>query len=182
MEVSSVRSLALVCFALALSAQSPKYGVGRAPTPEEIGQWSISVRPDGTGLPPGSGTAANGKETFATRCARCHGAHGEGRDSVPLVGGRGSLNTATPLKTVESYWPYATTIFDYVNRAMPYDKPGTLTTNQVYDLTAYILFLGGIIPENAVMDAKTLPKVQMPNRAGFVPDPRPDVGRPAKKK
>ncbi len=177
-----MRSLALMCVALALCAQSPKYGVGRAPTPDEIRQWAISVRPDGKGLPAGSGTAAEGKEIYATRCSRCHGAHGEGRDSVPLVGGRGTLNTATPLKTVESYWPYATTLFDYVNRAMPFDKPGTLTTNQVYALTAYVLLLGGIIPENAVIDAKTLPKVQMPNREGFVPDPRPDVGRPAKKK
>jgi len=162
--------------AAALLAQSPKYGVGRAPTAEEIRQWSISVRPDGKGLPAGSGTAAAGKETYANRCARCHGAHGEGRDSVPLAGGVGSLTTPTPLKTVASYWPYATTLFDYVNRAMPFDKPGTLTTNQVYDLTAYVLFLGGIIPENAVIDKDSLPKVQMPNRAGFVSDPRPDTG------
>jgi cytochrome c len=172
-----MRSLVFFATAAALLAQSPKYGVGRAPTADEIRQWNISVRPDGRGLPEGSGTAAAGKETYANRCARCHGANGEGRDSVPLVGGRGSLNTPTPLKTVACYWPYATTIFDYVRRAMPYDKPGILTANQVYEVTAYVLFLGGIIPENAVIDARTLPKVQMPNRAGFVPDPRPDAGK-----
>ena len=172
-----MRSLLLIAGAAALWAQSPQYGVGRAPTAAEIRQWAISVRPDGKGLPEGSGTAAAGKEIYASKCARCHGSHGEGRDAQPLTGGSGTLNTPNPLKTVASYWPYATTLFDYVNRAMPYDKPGTLTANQVYDLTAYVLFLGGIIPENAVMDQHSLPKVLMPNRGGFVPDPRPDTGK-----
>ena len=171
-----MRSLLLLVAAAALRAQSPTYGVGRAPTADEIRQWSISVRPDGKGLPEGKGTAAGGEETYANRCARCHGAHGEGRDSVALVGGSGSLNTPRPLKTVASYWPYATTLFDYIRRAMPFEKPGTLTTNQVYDLTAYVLFLGGVIPHDAVMNQRTLPGVRMPNRGGFVADPRPDVG------
>jgi len=156
--------------------QSTKYGVGRAATPEEIGAWDISIAPDGTGLPEGSGTPAQGKDVYASKCAKCHGGQGQGGDEGPLVGGKGTLASAKPLKTVGSYWPYATTLFDYVRRAMPYKQPGTLTTNQVYAVSAYVLFLNGIIPETAVLDAKSLPQVKMPNRNGFVGDPRPDVG------
>lgn len=165
----------------ALTAQSAKYGVGRAPTPEEIKAWDISIAPDGTGLPEGSGTVAQGKEVYASKCSKCHGGQGQGGDEGPLVGGKGTLATAKPVKTVGSYWPYATTLFDYVRRAMPYKQPGTLTDQQVYAVSAYVLFLNGIVPENAVMDAKTLPQVKMPNRNGFVSDPRPDVGPKAKK-
>ena len=168
--------LCLLPAACTLLAQSPKYGVGRAPAADELRQWESSVAPDGTGLPSGSGTAAQGKETYANRCARCHGANGEGRDSVPLAGGLGTLKGPKPLKTVGSFWPYATTIFDYIHRAMPFDRPGTLTTDQVYSLTAYVLFLNGIVREDAVISDKTLPKLEMPNRRGFVADPRPDVG------
>jgi mono/diheme cytochrome c family protein len=170
-----MRSLAVLVAFSALLAQSPKYGVGRTPTAGEIRQWDISAFPDGTGLPAGSGSVTDGKEIYANRCSKCHGAAGQGRDSVPLVGGRGTLNSARPLKTVESYWPYATTVFDYVNRAMPFNQPGTLTTNQVYAVTAYVLFLGHILPADAVLDAQSLPKVRMPNRDGFVRDPRPDT-------
>jgi len=168
-----------------LVAQSPKYGVGRPPTPEEIRAMDITPAPDGTGLPEGHGTAAEGRDVYARRCARCHGAKGEGGDEPkqsPLVGGRGSLKTGKPLKTVGSYWPYSTTVWDYVNRAMPLDRPGTLTHNQVYSLVALILHMNGIVGENDVLDAKTLPKIQMPNRDGFVPDARPDVGKSVKKK
>jgi S-disulfanyl-L-cysteine oxidoreductase SoxD len=164
----------------ALLAQSPKYGVGRTPTPEEIRAMDISILPDGTGLPEGHGTAAEGREIYARRCARCHGPKGEGGDEPkqsPLVGGRGSLKTPKPLKTVGSYWPYAPTVWDYVNRAMPLDRPGTLTHNQVYSLVAFIFSMNGIIGENDVLNAKTLPKIRMPNRDGFVPDARPDLGR-----
>lgn len=173
----------LLC--VTLVAQSPKYGVGRTPTPEEIRAMDITPAPDGTGLPEGHGTAAEGRDVYARRCARCHGAKGEGGDEPkqsPLVGGRGSLKTGKPLKTVGSYWPYATTVWDYVNRAMPLDRPGTLTRNQVYSLVALILHMNGIVGENDVLDAKTLPKIQMPNRDGFVPDARPDVGKTVKKK
>jgi len=162
-----------------LFAQSPKYGLGRRPTPEEIRALDITPAPDGTGLPEGRGTAVEGREVYARRCSRCHGPKGEGGDEPKqskLVGGRGSLQTAKPLKTAGSYWPYATTIWDYVNRAMPLDHPGTLTHNQVYALTAWILQMNGIVGENDVMDAKTLPQIKMPNRDGFVPDARPDVG------
>lgn len=168
-----------------LVAQSPQYGVGRTPAPEEIRAMDITPAPDGTGLPEGHGTAAEGRDVYARRCARCHGPKGEGGDEPkqsPLVGGRGSMKTAKPLKTVGSYWPYATTVWDYVNRAMPLDRPGTLTHNQVYSLVAFILHMNGIVAENDVLDAKTLPKIQMPNRDGFVPDARPDVGKSVKKK
>jgi len=157
-------------------AQSPKYGIGHAPTPEEIQTMDISVAPDGTGLPDGSGTVAQGKEFFASKCAKCHGNQGQGGDEAALVGGQGTLRSPKPLKTVGSYWPYATTLFDYIRRAMPFKQPGTLTANQVYALSAFILNLNGIVPENAVMDAKSLPQVRMPNRNGFVSDPRPDIG------
>jgi len=171
--------LALVILSAALWAQSPNYGVGRTPTPEEIRYWDSSVAPDGTGLPEGSGTAAQGQEVYTNRCSRCHGSKGEGGDNEALVGGVGSLTSPKPLRTVGSYWPYASTIWDYINRAMPFNQPGILTHDQVYQLTAVILYLNGIIGENDVMNAKTLPQVKMPNRNGFVPDPRPDTG-PAK--
>lgn len=170
-----MRSLLAILVAGAVFAQSPKYAVGRTPAPEEIRQLDISIAPDGKGLPEGSGTAAAGREVYANRCAKCHGEKGEGRDSVPLAGGQGTLKNPKPLRTVGSYWPYATTIWDYVNRAMPFNNPGMLSRDQVYAVTAYILFLNGIVGENEVMDAHSLPKVRMPNRNGFVPDPRPDV-------
>jgi cytochrome c len=156
--------------------QSPKYGVGHAPTAEEVQALDISVAPDGTGLPEGSGTVAQGKDLYASKCAKCHGNQGQGGDEAALVGGQGTLRSPKPLKTVGSYWPNTTTLFDYIRRAMPFKQPGTLTPNQVYALCAHILNLNGIVPENAVMDAKTLPQVKMPNRNGFVSDPRPDVG------
>src|ERR1039458_688296 len=165
-----MRSLAILLAMAALFAQSPRYGVGRTPTSDEIRQWDISVAPDGTGLPPGSGTAAAAKEIYTNRCAKCHGSEGQGRDSVPLAGGQGTLASPKPLKTVGSYWPYATAIWDYINRAMPFDRPGTLTHDQVYSLTAYLLFRNGIISETTVVDAASLSKIQMPNRRGFVPE------------
>jgi len=175
-----MRNWVLLLTSWTLAAQSPKYGVGRAPTTDEVRQWSISIAPDGKGLPPGRGTAAEAKELYANRCAKCHGDKGQGRDSVPIAGGQGTLRNPKPLRTVGSYWPYATTIWDYVNRAMPFDRPGTLTADQVYSLTAYVLYLNGLAAENDVIDARTLPKIQMPNRNGFVADPRPDVHRSGK--
>jgi mono/diheme cytochrome c family protein len=159
--------------------QSPTFGVGRAPTPKELEAIDIDVTPDGRGLPPGSGTATRGKEVYASRCLICHGPTGvEGPQDV-LVGGQGTLVTAAavtrPLKTVGSYWPYATTLWDYVRRAMPFDHPGTMATDDVYAATAYLLFLNHIVGENDVLTDQTLPQVKMPNRDGFVPDPRPDV-------
>ena len=169
---------ALFLVAVAALAQSPKYGVGRAPSSEELQSMDISVLADGRGLPPGSGTAAQGKDIYSRRCQKCHGATGQGgEEGGPLAGGKGSLATPKPLKTVGSYWPYATTLFDYIRRAMPYDRPGTLTNDQIYALTAHVLQLNGIVAESDVIDAKTLPQVKMPNRDGFIKDARPDTGR-----
>jgi mono/diheme cytochrome c family protein len=156
-------------------AQSPKYGVGRTPTQEDIRTLGIMVAPDGTGLPAGSGSAVEGKAVFVAKCAECHGAQGAGGDGPALVGGRGTLATATPKRTVGSYWPYATTVWDYVSRAMPFNRPGTLSHDEVYAVSAYLLFLNEIIDEKQVLDARSLPLIRMPNRDGFVSDPRPDV-------
>jgi len=174
-------SAMMLAAAVALAAQSPKYGVGRPPTPEQMRDLGVAIAPDGTGLPEGSGTVAAGREVFAARCSKCHGEKGEGAVGPVLVGGQGTLATAKPLKTVGSYWPYATTVWDYINRAMPFDQPGLLKAPEVYAVVAYILNLNGIVANDQVMDAKSLPKVKMPNRDGFVADPRPDVGKNAKR-
>lgn len=158
-----------------LLAQSPTFKVGRAPTAAELKVLDIDVLPDGRGLPPGSGTAQAGKAIYDAKCVTCHGATGREGPQDVLVGGRGTLASAKPLKTVGSYWPYATTLFDYINRAMPFDHPTTLPVDHVYATTAYLLFINGIIGERDVMDQTTLPKVQMPNRTGFVKDARPDT-------
>jgi mono/diheme cytochrome c family protein len=170
-------SLLILAGTAVLSAQSPKYGVGRPATEDQIRGLGTAVAPDGTGLPAGSGTVASGRELFAIRCSKCHGEKATGDVGPALVGGQGTLNTPKPLKTVGSYWPYATTVWDYINRAMPFDQPGTLKPPEVYALVAYLLNLNGIIGNDQVMDAKSLPKVKMPNRNGFVSDPRPDVGK-----
>jgi beta-lactamase superfamily II metal-dependent hydrolase/mono/diheme cytochrome c family protein len=165
--------------AATLAGQSPKYNVGRPATAQEIRDLGAAIGPDGSGLPEGSGSVAEGRLVFEAHCASCHGPKGEGDVGPTLVGGQGSLGTPRPLKTVGSFWPYATTVWDYVNRAMPFDQPGLLKPSEVYAVVAYILNLNGIIGEAGVMDAASLPKVRMPNRDGFVADPRPDVGHPA---
>ena len=171
------RAAVLACLAVATAhAQSPRYGLGRTPSPDEIRAWDIAVSPDGRGLPPGNGSAAEGKPIYATRCALCHGATGREGPQDILVGGTGTLTTAKPLKTVGSYWPYATTLWDYINRAMPFDHPGTLPPDQVYATVAYVLYLNSIVGEHDRLDANTLAQVKMPNRGGFVGDPRPDIG------
>jgi cytochrome c len=156
--------------------RSGRYDVGRVATADEIAAVDDSIFPDGRGLPRGHGTAREGKPLFAALCASCHGPNGEGNDDYPqLVGGRGTLGSAQPQLTVGSYWPYATTVWDYIHRAMPYVGAGALTQDQVYALTAFLLHSNGIIAEDAVLDERTLPSVQMPNRNGFIPDQRPDV-------
>lgn len=153
------------------------HGLGRTLSPEEIRKYDALIPPSGEGLPAGSGTAEKGKAIYAAQCARCHGATGrEGPEDV-LVGGIGSLATPKPEKTVGSYWPYATTLWDYLNRAMPFDRPGVLSADDVYSVTAYVLQLNGIVSATDVLDASTLPRIRMPNRDGFVPDARPDTGR-----
>lgn len=153
------------------------YGLGTAATEEEIAGWDIDILPDGTGLPPGSATVQDGKEAFAKYGAAWHGAEGQGTDWAPqLTGGIGSLDTGEPVKTVGSYWPYATSVFSYIRRAMPANAPQSLTADEYYALTAWLLWANGIIGEDEVMNQDTLPKVVMPNRDGFTsPDPRPDV-------
>jgi len=180
---SAILPILIVALAstIPLSAQSPTFGVGRPATPDEIRDLRAAIAPDGTGLPEGSGTAAAGREVFDMQCARCHGARAQGDVGPALVGGQGTLATARPLKTVGSFWPYATTLWDYINRAMPFDKPGLLKPSEVYAVAAYVLYLNGIIRDVDVMDSKTLPKIRMPNRDGFVSDPRPDVGDKARK-
>jgi cytochrome c len=162
---------------LPVSAQLPTYGVGRPPTTEEIKAWDLTIPPEGQGLPPGSGIATLGKAIFVERCASCHGETGEDPKYRRLVGGQGTLTTDKPIQTIGSFWQYATTLWSYIRRTQPFDEPGSLTPDQVYGVTAYLLHLNGIIGEQEVMDAKTLPLVKMPNRNGFVPDPRPDVGK-----
>jgi S-disulfanyl-L-cysteine oxidoreductase SoxD len=151
-------------------------GIGRAATVHEIVEKDLTILPDGTGLPEGKGIAAAGASIFAVHCAACHGDKGQGLGDFPaLVGGRGTLSTEKPVLTVGSYWPYATTIFDYIRRAMPYQAAGELTADETYALTAWILAQNKIINASDVIDRHTLPAVKMPNRNGFVPDPRPDV-------
>ncbi len=172
-------ALALVASAwsvVPVQSQSATYGIGRAATPTEIGDWGASIGPNGEGLPPGRATAADGKNAYERRCARCHGLTGtEGPDNR-LAGGADTLTSERPRKTVGSYWPFATTLWDYTNRAMPFDQPGSLTPDEVYGVVAYVLFLNAIIGENDPIDASSLPRVRMPNRDGFTADPRPDVG------
>jgi len=159
--------------------EPPAYlGVGQPATPDEIRLWNIDVAPSGEGLPSGRGTVAQGASVYAARCMKCHGASGTEGPMDRLVGGQKTLASSNPIKTVGSYWPYATTLYDYIHRAMPLDAPQSLTPDEVYSVTAWLLHQNGIIAKDAVLDAVTLPSIQMPNRHGFVPDPRPDVPSP----
>ena len=159
-------SLLLASMAVAANAAEAKFG--RTATASEVVALDIDVKPDGSGLPAGSGTAAAGRLIYDSQCAVCHGATGVEGPRDRLVGGRGSLATDKPLKTVGSYWQYAPTVYDYIRRAMPFTAPGTLTPDQVYSLVAYLLSRNGIIDETASLDRNTLPLVKMPNRDGFV--------------
>lgn len=172
-------TLAIAAVSLVFSQIHPdakQYDIGRPATADEIRTRNISVAPDGTGLPPGHGTVEQGREIYATQCALCHGDRGQGIDSYPaLVGGQGTLASKNPILTVGSYWPYSTTLWDYIRRAMPYQQPGSLSPDQTYAVAAYILYMNGIVDKTAKLTQKTLPQVKMPNRDGFIPDPRPDL-------
>jgi S-disulfanyl-L-cysteine oxidoreductase SoxD len=169
------------------SAQTPaRLGIGRPATPAEIAALDIDVGPDGAGLPPGRGTAADGAPIYAARCAGCHGKTGKEGPNDTLVGRLPgdefpfARDPRAP-KTIGSYWPYATTVFDYIRRAMPPDKPGSLTDQEVYHLTAYLLALNDLIPADGAIDAASLPKVKMPARDHFKPDTRTEKpGRPGR--
>ena len=167
--------MALAAAALAACANLPSApgrppAFGAAVSAEEVARWDISIPPGGAGLPGGGGSARQGLKVYEEKCQSCHGAKGAGKPADALVGGIGSLAGKTPLRTVGSYWPYATTLFDYVRRAMPITNPLSLTDDEVYAVSAYVLFLNGIVGEDAVMNAQTLPQVKMPNRDGFVSD------------
>jgi cytochrome c len=151
-------------------AQTPRFGQPIAPA--DIVPWDISIGPDGAGLPPGRGTAEQGAAVYAAKCQACHAEKGAGGPNDALVGGVGSLASGKPIRTVGSYWPYATTLFDYIRRAMPFQESQSLTSDEVYAVSAYILSLNGIVASNDVLDAQSLPKVKMPNRDGFVAFPR----------
>jgi len=180
-----MRTSAAVAFALAFAcgvaaaadASKTPYGFGTTATDADLARF-VSPLPDGRGLPQGSGSVLQGKSIYLQQCASCHGENLQGGTGDRLVGGRGSLVNGdpakAPVKTVESYWPYATTLFDYIKRAMPLTAPDSLSNDDVYALTAYILAQAKIVADDALMNAQTLPKVQMPNRNGFVPDRRPD--------
>lgn len=156
---------ALILIATVARADGPK--LGKPITPQELAPWDIHIMPDGTGLPPGGGTPAQGATIYAQKCLACHGENGRGGRNNALAGGppRASLDGG---KTIANYWPYATTLFDFIRRAMPYQQPKSLTDNEVYAVTAYILALNKLIGENDVIDAQTLPRVQMPNRDNFI--------------
>jgi S-disulfanyl-L-cysteine oxidoreductase SoxD len=142
--------------------------LGREATPAQIAGWDISVGPDGVGLPAGQGTPKTGAAVYEQKCQSCHGAKGAGQPNDRLVGGQGTLASRAPVKTIGSYWPYATTVFDYVRRSMPYTQSQSLSDSEVYAVTAYLLHLNGIIGENDEMNARTLPMVKMPNQPNFI--------------
>jgi S-disulfanyl-L-cysteine oxidoreductase SoxD len=161
----------LVLMAAVISVASTAFSgpnLGLEVKPEEIAAWDISIPSDGKGLPPGSGTAAEGGAVYKAKCAGCHGEKGVEGPADRLVGGIGTLASKKPVKTIGSYWPFAATLFDYIRRAMPYNAPRSLSNDEVYAVSAYLLFLNGIIDPEERMDAKTLPQVKMPNRDGFV--------------
>ena len=143
-------------------------GLGEPISAEDLAPWDLSIQPDGSGLPAGSGTAAAGAEIYAVKCMACHGEKGAGQPNDRLVGGHGTLTELAQVRTIGSFWPYASTVFDYIRRAMPFQAPQSLTNDEVYALTAYLLALNGIIDEDEVMNARTLARVRMPNRDGFI--------------
>lgn len=155
-------------------ASAQKLGMGREALSEEITGWDVDVRPDGKGLPPGQGTAAQGEDIFQSQCASCHGEFGEGRDRWPvLAGGIGTLKHDRPEKTIGSYWPYASTVFDYIKRAMPFGNAQSLSNDELYAVTAYVLHLNDIIPDlKFELSRATLPAIKMPNAGQFYDDDR----------
>lgn len=160
-------AIGAACLApLAGAQQGP--GLGTEISAEDLAPWDISIETDGTGLPPGSGDVATGAAVYAAHCLACHGAEGAGQPNDRLVGGHGTLETLNQVRTIGSFWPHASTVFDYIRRAMPFAAPQSLSDDDIYALTAYILYLNGIIDEDDVMNARTLARVEMPNRDGFI--------------
>jgi S-disulfanyl-L-cysteine oxidoreductase SoxD len=176
----------LLAAPVAVLAKTATYHLGRTPSEEEVRALDIAIGPAGKELPLGSGTAKEGAKIYAQRCAQCHGPTGTEKNPTgfprnPLVGGKGTIGTIHEVKTIGSEWPYATTVWDFINRAMPQGAEGSLSPDEVYSLTAFLLYRNGIIKESDVIDAKSLPKIQMPNRDRFVPIPKwtPRLARPS---
>lgn len=171
LAVAVATSLLAACASTSdYTAATPTRGpnLGATPSAAMLAAMDTSIPPSGAGLPAGSGTVAQGQKVYDEKCLACHGPKGVGKPADALVGGIGSLASGKPMRTVGSYWPYATTLFDYTRRAMPTTSPMSLSNEEVYAVTAYILFLNGIVPQSAVMNAQTLPQVKMPNRDGFI--------------
>lgn len=164
---------------LATPALAGKLGLGREALPEEVAAWDVAVLPDGTGLRPGSGDVATGDEVFAEKCASCHGEFAEGLDSWPvLAGGGGTLTDRRPVKTVGSYWPYLSTVWDYVHRSMPFGAAQTLSVDETYAITAFLLYSNGLVDEDFVLSDENFREVELPNTVGFYPDDRPQTEYP----
>ncbi len=170
-----VAAVALACLLAGCATQStgpkqtpPGPGLGRAASPVEVAAVDISIPPSGAGLPAGTGSVKQGAAVYAAKCQSCHGDKGAGKPADQLAGGRGTLGSSNPVRTVGSYWPHATTLFDYIRRSMPTTAPLSLSSDEVYAVTAYVLSLDGIVGGDAVMNASTLPAVRMPNRDGFI--------------
>ena len=176
MHKSSTVALLFVFGSISSGALAQTPNLGKPIDPTDISAWDISILPDGTGLPPGSGTPAQGASVYVQKCLMCHGVEGKGGPNNALIGNPPLTGgDRDPVKTIANYWPYATTLFDYVKRAMPFNAPGSLSDDDVYSVVAYILAQATIIKPTETMNATTLPKVAMPNRDGFEPDPRPEV-------
>lgn len=158
------------------SADGGGYGIGTPATAAEIAGWDIDIRPDGKGLPPGSGSVEDGEMLYEEKCASCHGSFGEGVGRYPiLAGGEGTLTADRPERTIGSYWPYASTVWDYIHRAMPFPQPQSLTDDEVYAITAYVLNLNDLVDDDFVLTADNLASIEMPNKDGFFFDDRPDT-------
>ena len=159
-------SLLLLATCSGSEAQTP--ALGTPVNASQLSEFDLIIEPDGTGLPAGQGNAAQGETVFRTRCQSCHAANGEGNSSATVLVGGSMQSEGPPLRTVGSYWPYATTVFDFIRRAMPADAPKSLTDNEVYQVTAYVLFLNGIVERDEVLNAQSLPAIDMPNQDGFI--------------
>lgn len=169
--------LAALAIGVTTAQAGGKFGLGREATKDEVAAWDIDIRPDGTGLPEGSGNVADGEEIFAERCAVCHGDFGEGVDRWPvLAGGHGTLSSDRPVKTIGSYWPYLSTVYDYINRAMPFGEAQSLTTDEVYAITAYLLYMNDVVTDDEFeLSKENFTDIRMPNEDNFFEDPRPDT-------
>lgn len=166
----------LLVAAMPVTAKTGGYGIGTPATSDEIAGWDIDIRPDGKGLPPGSGSVEDGEMMYEEKCASCHGSFGEGVGRYPVLsGGEGTLTDERPEKTVGSYWPYASTLWDYIHRAMPFPQPQSMTNDEVYAITAYVLYLNDLVEDDFVLTADNLASIEMPNQDGFFFDDRPDT-------